>query len=180
MEEAEKISFVIESAFENIRTTNAGDALNIYNVWKNVLCRIKGRSPNEGQKLADHSRVIDYKNGILLVEADHPGWIELLRLHKKYIMTGLERDIPQIKITNVVYRLAGHRGEIFDTRNMQEKDSDTRSKMQQRLDEEEKIIKKTGISVDKKHETAQKKALPPELAAIFDDLRQSMLTNSKD
>ena len=39
---------------------------------------------------------------------------------------------------------------------------------------------KTGISVDKKHGTAPKKALPPELAAIFDDLRQSMLTNSKD
>ena len=86
-EEIVSFSQIISNAFNSIKVENAQNSVNIYDEWKKILSRIKTNSsnPNEGLNMAGHSRVIDLKNGILLIEADHPGWISLIQFHKKYI-----------------------------------------------------------------------------------------------
>ena len=89
-EEIVSFSQIISNAFDSIKIENAKNSVNIYDEWKKILSRIKTNSsnPNEGLNMAGHSRVIDLKNGILLIEADHPGWISLIQFHKKYILNG--------------------------------------------------------------------------------------------
>ncbi|UKI55723.1 MAG: DUF721 domain-containing protein [Treponema succinifaciens] len=78
------------------------NSVNIYDEWKKILSRIKTNSsnPNEGLNMAGHSRVIDLKNGILLIEADHPGWISLIQFHKKYILNGFRMKFPEVEFKN--------------------------------------------------------------------------------
>ena len=35
-----------------------------------------------GPGLADHSRLVDVRDGVLMVEVDHPGWLQMAHLRK--------------------------------------------------------------------------------------------------
>ena len=59
---------------------------NMMNVWKSVVSKIKSPRDDDnekrmpiGERLAGNTRVIDLKNGILLIETDHSGWIQYLK-----------------------------------------------------------------------------------------------------
>ena len=61
----------------------------VVNLWNEIVKSIKSNSisgENIGWKMAGHSKVIDLQNGILLIEADHPGWIQMLNNYKNYIV----------------------------------------------------------------------------------------------
>ena len=47
------------------------------NIWEEVIKKIY----NYGSKLSGHTKVIDLKNGILLIESDHPGWNQILQIN---------------------------------------------------------------------------------------------------
>ena len=113
-EEIVSFSQIISNAFNSIKVENAQNSVNIYDEWKKILSRIKTNSsnPNEGLNMAGHSRVIDLKNGILLIEADHPGWISLIQFHKKYIINGFRMKFPEVEFKTLAFRLKGNKGEI--------------------------------------------------------------------
>ena len=120
-DEVLNMSQVISNAFKNIRCEDVENANKLFDVWKEILFSIQGsgsfNNPGnrfEGQNLYDHSRILDLKNGMLLIEADHPGWIQLLQMHKKYILTGLKKKAPDLKINNMVFKLKGAGGELAD------------------------------------------------------------------
>lgn len=58
-----------------------------------------------GERLAAHSRPVDIRNGILLVEADHPGWIQLLQMEQEYVLKRLQRDFPKLGIKGMGFRV---------------------------------------------------------------------------
>jgi hypothetical protein len=154
-------------------------SLGIYGEWKNVLCRIKSVSGNEfeGRNMAEHSRVVDLQNGNLIVEVDHQGWMELIRLHKKFILTGLKMKFPQVKIKNIFFRL-----NQADEKKSAEKNPS--EKFVQRMENEEKFLRENFKNPQKKSESSPEekkrtKEIPPELQALFDDLKKSMLTNAE-
>ena len=104
-----KFDEVINNTFKNIKVENIKNARNIVTSWEKVLMRIKSNiNENEGRNIASHTRVLDLKNGILLVEADHPGWIELVQLHKKFILKGLKMEVPELKIETLAFKLKGN------------------------------------------------------------------------
>lgn len=176
-DEAVPIMEIINKTFNNIKVDDLQRASTVFSVWEKVLCRIKGKiNPNEGQQLASHSRIIDLKNGVLLVEADHPGWIELLQLHKNYILKGLKMEVKEIEINSMAIRLKGKKGEIFD---VEQNDDDLRKSQQkalEKMNKQDEIIKKMGLSEKKENS----KELPAELKNLFDKLKYDMLTNIKN
>ena len=87
MDDLQNFSSVINNVFNGIQLDAAGKAHTILSSWEKVLLSIKSYNPNEGQNLVSHSRIVDLKNGVLLIEADHPGWIELLQMHKNILRT---------------------------------------------------------------------------------------------
>ena len=58
-----------------------------------------------GEKLLAHCTVTGLKNGTLSIETDHPGWSQLLHLHRSYILSGLNRQLPREHITAIAFRL---------------------------------------------------------------------------
>ena len=112
-QEIQDISSVLGNVFQNLGTQEARRANDIFSIWRKVLLGIKNSTnPSEGANLAAHSRIVDLKNGVLLVEADHPGWIELLQLRKRFILKGLSFYAKDLRVETLAFRLAGKRGNV--------------------------------------------------------------------
>ena len=62
--------------------SQVNEANKIHNVWRDVVSKVKPFGADDsdekripiGERLAGNTRVIDLKNGVLLVETDHPGF----------------------------------------------------------------------------------------------------------
>lgn len=159
---------MILSVFSNIDADKTKKSNELFGVWKTVVAKVG----MNGDRLAEYTHPVDLKNGILLVESDHPGWTQLLQLNEKFIITGLNRAVPDLKITSLAYRLKGSEASLcgidYKTSLQQEQE-----KMRKKLDADEKTFE----SFSKREENTQE--TPPELQNLFKSLKNSMLTNSK-
>ena len=149
--------------------------------WRFVVSSIKSNAlngKNLGTNLYAHSRVIDLKNGILLVECDHPGWIQTFRLYQKYILTGLNRGVPEAKISSLAFRLKGANFELHNHISEEK----LKSELQQKLDKEDEILREFQKSQteSQKTENPSQKEIPENLQKILDKLKNDILEeNSK-
>lgn len=155
---------------------NFSEEKKIYNVWKSVVSKIKTSRDSEdcenrmpiGERLAGNTRVVDLKNGILLIETDHSGWIQYLRIYEKFIIKGINMALPEMKINSLAFKIKGTSAglsESYDKQLMKE-----REKYNKKLDEQDKELKKYEKPVSKEEGTE----LPPELLAKFDNIRKSI------
>lgn len=162
--EVNSVSDIIKRIFDNIDVNQMDSAVQISAVWKDILCSIQNRSSdnygiknNLGRKLADHTKIIDLKNEILIVETDHSGWIQTLQLYNTYILRGLKKNFPKLSIKSIAYRL---KGTYFST------SSSIDSIEKKTLSQEEKRVLE---------QSSPKSDLPDELKERFEKLKQSML-----
>lgn len=66
-----------------------------YADWKNIV----------GERYYSHSHPLDIKNGILIVEAEHSGWIHLMQFQAGNIQKKINAKYPELRITGIVFRL---------------------------------------------------------------------------
>ncbi len=171
-----RASAMIEAAYVNIEQRKIEQSNSILKYWRVVVESIKsnGRNgENLGKNLASHSRVIDLKNEILLVEADHPAWIQTIKIYQKYIITGLNRRISGVNISSLAFRLKGTDFQLQDKKN----ESEIRKineKFQDRLNREQAVFEKLHEPAPPEKEV--KKEMPEKLRKILDRLKNDMLT----
>jgi hypothetical protein len=60
-----------------------------------------------GSRLAAHSRVADIDKGLLVIEAEHPGWIQLLQLRQTRILEDVARRYPELGLRGIAFKLSG-------------------------------------------------------------------------
>ena len=140
---------IISAADMMLQAANIGtsEANEICSVWKKVVSGVhsfKHESEDSdkrmplGERLAGNTRVIDLKNGVLLVESDHPGWIQYLRMYQKFILKGLQMNLPELKITNLAFRVAGEKVNLSEAYDQQVRKS--RNEMAKKIEEEERQL----------------------------------------
>ena len=54
-----------------------------------------------GQDAAAHSKVKDIEGNTLIIEVDHPAWIQILQMKKKTIIFKIKKEYPQLSITDL-------------------------------------------------------------------------------
>ena len=54
-----------------------------------------------GTDIAAHSRVRDVKSGVVIVEVDHPGWLQMLQMKKEQILADMKKTYPELGIDNI-------------------------------------------------------------------------------
>jgi predicted nucleic acid-binding Zn ribbon protein len=59
-----------------------------------------------GERLAAHSHLIELEHSVLLVEAEHPGWIQLLQMEQERLLSNARRLFPELGITGIAFRLS--------------------------------------------------------------------------
>jgi hypothetical protein len=55
---------------------------------------------------AFHSRIVELEKAVLLVEADHPGWIQILQTKQTYLLKTVIRLFPDLEIRGISFRLS--------------------------------------------------------------------------
>jgi len=53
-----------------------------------------------------HTKIADLDKSVLLIEADHPGWIQLLQTKQKALLESIQRRFPEITLTGISFRLS--------------------------------------------------------------------------
>jgi len=59
-----------------------------------------------GVSLAEHCRAYEVRHHSLLVEADHPGWMQLLLMQKKAILARIRQRFPQLELRDIKVRVS--------------------------------------------------------------------------
>ena len=65
-----------------------------------------------GLELAAHTRPVDVERGRLIVAADHPGWVQLLRAREPAIVRRLGRSHASLGISRIATVLAPHQTDV--------------------------------------------------------------------
>lgn len=165
---------VLEGLLSDVNRSRMNESSSILEKWKSIVTSIRSVvNPDCGKSMYFHSRIIDIKDDVMILQVDHPGFIQLFENHKKYILRGIQMKIPQLKIRNITYRL--DRKDDYNT----QRDL-TRQEMERVIgDETPRNSQLIGKSVKNDCKIGEKKEYPPELQAIFDRMRDSILTNDK-
>lgn len=58
-----------------------------------------------GEDIASHTRLTDIRHGALLVEVDHPGWMQLLQMNQGPILKAVGKKYPELGIRLLHMRL---------------------------------------------------------------------------
>ena len=58
-----------------------------------------------GPSLAEHCRAYEVRHHSLLVEADHPGWMQLFLMQKKPILARIRQRFPQLDLRDIKVRV---------------------------------------------------------------------------
>lgn len=142
--------------FENIDVNSVQKGNSISRAWDSIIEKIYGY----GKKLVGHSKVIDYKNGILLIETDHPGWNQILQANKAFILKGLKMAVKDTDIKTLAFRVKGNPAVLSE-------DYETAKKREQeeylaRVEKDEKLLEEKGFKNEKSEEE-----VPEEVKKLF-------------
>ncbi len=88
-----KASDIIAKIFDTTIEKNISSALSISSIWNEVM----------EEKISAHSKIIDIKNGNLLVAVDHPGWSFQILLKKKEIIRRINAEFPEKKLKGISF-----------------------------------------------------------------------------
>jgi len=92
---------LLSAFFDQERLAQGGRYASFFAGWKALV----------GERLAAHSWIADIDRGVLIVEAEHPGWIQLLQLKQREILASVAHSYPDFGLKSVVFRL-GKRGSL--------------------------------------------------------------------
>lgn len=111
---------LVNTYFENISETNKNVA-KVVSSWRGILHQINNKNRQQdtkrvdiGSQLADHSKIIEFKNGTLFVETDHPTRIQLFQFYKEYILGELKKKYPELKIQNLSFFIGKQKKEVSE------------------------------------------------------------------
>jgi hypothetical protein len=55
---------------------------------------------------ASHSQIVELERNVILIEADHPGWIQILQTKQEGLLASFQRRFPSLAITGISFRLS--------------------------------------------------------------------------
>lgn len=86
-----KLSDIFISNSSLLQLFEKNKALDVYNSWSYIV----------GEQIASHSRLIDIKNNIAIIETDHNGWAQQILLKKKEILKKFKKKYSELAIKNL-------------------------------------------------------------------------------
>jgi len=63
-----------------------------------------------GSELGSRSRVVEIEDGVIVVEVDHPGWLQMLSLKKRALLEAARTAVPNGRIEDLRGRIVPPEG----------------------------------------------------------------------
>ena len=89
----------------------------LFSSWQKIVSEVWRRSPvakredfadaeqEDVPAAASHSRIKGLEKGVLFVETDHPGWIQILQTKQSELLSVVQHRYPDLKIRAIAFRL---------------------------------------------------------------------------
>ena len=77
----------------------------LFSSWARIVADVWSR-PGDSPAVAAHSQIRELERGVLLVEADHPGWIQILQTKQGELLAAVQRRYPEQDIRGLAFRLS--------------------------------------------------------------------------
>lgn len=90
------VSSLLRAFFDEEQIRRGGQYSSFLATWKTLV----------GERAAGHSRIADIERGNLVIEADHPGWIQILQLRQSEILKSARDRFPELSLRGIVFRLS--------------------------------------------------------------------------
>jgi len=87
----------------------AKSSAGLFSSWENIISEIWPAREEEEDEIpaaAIHSRIRELEKGVLLVEADHPGWVQILRTKQGELLSVVQHRYPELDIRAIAFRLS--------------------------------------------------------------------------
>ncbi|HDQ15393.1 MAG TPA: DUF721 domain-containing protein [Sediminispirochaeta sp.] len=82
---------ILKNYFDAHQMREAGQYHSFFSSWGDLA----------GMDISAHSKPRDIRNSVLIVEVDHPGWVQMLHLQKGSILSKIRRTFPELKIRDI-------------------------------------------------------------------------------
>ena len=83
----DKVGDIYKEFFSHLLKEKENE-VSIFSSWQRIA----------GDDIASHSRVADIRRGALIVEVDHPGWMQMLQIKSSEILQRLSAKYPNLGI----------------------------------------------------------------------------------
>jgi hypothetical protein len=93
------VSSLLSSFLDSSRFVQGRKFSGLHESWSTIA----------GERLAAHTRPTEMERGILVVEAEHPGWIQLLQMRQSELLQALNRNYPELEIRSIAFRVMRQR-----------------------------------------------------------------------
>jgi hypothetical protein len=90
-----KIGELLSAFFDEETIEKARGYNDLFSSWRDIA----------GESIAAHSRIAELEKSVLRIEADHPGWIQILQIRQKGLLNRVRRKFPALNITGISFRL---------------------------------------------------------------------------
>ena len=83
---------------------NARSSADLFSSWEKIassVFSVNGEIP----AAAVHSRIRELERGLLIIEADHPGWIQILQTKQAELLSAVQKRFQELEIKGLVFRL---------------------------------------------------------------------------
>lgn len=68
--------------------TDSAKYLGVFKEWQSIA----------GRDIAAHAKIRDIENGFVLVDLDHPGWMQRIQLQQRRIVRKITEKFPELGI----------------------------------------------------------------------------------
>jgi len=152
------ISGLFKQRFGEDFMENARLSAEMFSSWEKTVCQVWPRG--EDQKNEDipaaavHSRIRELERGVLFVEADHPGWIQILQTKQAELLVAIQRSCPKFDIRGIAFRLSKEPVEARAkdvTKVPAENETNSKSRSVQKDDEFYSVLKSLEESIKKRN-----------------------------
>ena len=155
---AKSVSELLSAFFDHDMASKGASYSGFGRAWKSIA----------GTRLGEHSRPADIRHGILIVEAEHQGWMQLLQLQQDRILEEIGRRFPELEIGGIAFRLS--RGDFARPEEAPAPVAPETPSAREKAPEE---AAEAASEADSETGAETKSSLPPEILAMFSRIRKN-------
>jgi hypothetical protein len=101
-----KAEDLIQRFLDSIGQSDGAAYVSLFGSW----------TPIVGERISAHAQPVDLRGHTLIVEADHPGWVQMVMMKRSRIIGELTRRFPELGITGLAVRVAEQPGRAAPAR----------------------------------------------------------------
>jgi hypothetical protein len=90
----------LHSEFNKDLVKKARDYSSLSSSWARITQK------NKIASAAYHSRIKNLERDVVLVEADHPGWVQLLHTKQRQLLVDIQQGFPELTIAGISFMLS--------------------------------------------------------------------------